>query len=51
MVPDRGSSSARAVRVLGGSGRELHRWRDTLSGGSNGDTPGGRDKAWRGLSS
>lgn len=45
MVPEWGRSSAKAVRVLGGRGRERHRCRDTLNGGSNGDTPGGRDKA------
>lgn len=39
------------MRVLGGRGRERHRWRDALCGGSNGDTPGGRDKAWRTLTS
>jgi len=34
-----------AARALGGSGRERHRRRAALSGGSDGDTPGGRDKA------
>lgn len=45
MLPDGGRSRANAARVLGGKGRERHRWSDILSGGSSGDTPSGRDKA------
>lgn len=44
-LPDGGRSSANAARVLGGNGRERHRWSDTLRGGSSGDTPSWRDKA------
>lgn len=43
-LPDGGRSSANAARVLGGNGRERHRWSDTLSGGSSGDTPSWREK-------
>lgn len=45
MLPEGGRSRANAARVLGGNGRERHRWSDILSGGSSGDTPSGRDKA------
>lgn len=45
VLPDGGRSSANAARVLGGNGRERHRWSDTLRGGSSGDTPSWRDKA------
>lgn len=44
-LPDGGRSRANAARVLGGSGNDRHRWSVTLSGGSSGDTPSGRDKA------
>lgn len=44
-LPDGGRSSANAARVLGGNGRERHRWSDILRGGSSGDTPSWRDKA------